>query len=115
MTYFNQVSAELRETKDNVELPFLRLSIHGIGVDLKARTFDLALEAFIGGIYLQHLQYKGTVVNFRLVSVIVGLFASLLFFLFLSLSLSLLLCLFLSLSLSLNCLVQINKIDVKFT
>ncbi|KAK3690734.1 hypothetical protein RRG08_061173 [Elysia crispata] len=53
-----EVSAELRETKDNVELPFLRLSIHGIGVDLKARTFDLALEAFIGGIYLQHLQYK---------------------------------------------------------
>ncbi|GFS18417.1 vacuolar protein sorting-associated protein 13C [Elysia marginata] len=53
-----EISAELRKTKVDVELTFLRLSIHGVGVNLKARTFDLSLDAFVGGIYLQHLQYK---------------------------------------------------------
>ncbi|RUS83441.1 hypothetical protein EGW08_008813, partial [Elysia chlorotica] len=62
------ISAELRETKADVELPFLRLSIHRVGVDLRAHTFDLSVQAFMGGIFLQHLQYK--VITGELINII---------------------------------------------
>lgn len=55
---FPQVSVEIRETSNGVESPFLKLIVTRIGANMKARTFDLDVEAYLGGIFLQHLQYK---------------------------------------------------------
>lgn len=46
------------ETVDDVETPFLKLHIDRIGTEMKQRTFDMKIEAYLGAIYLQHLQYK---------------------------------------------------------
>ena len=47
------------ETKEQTEHPFLKLTITHIGFKMKQRTYDLILDASLGGIYMQHLQYKG--------------------------------------------------------
>lgn len=53
-----QVSLEIREATDSGESPFLKLIVTRIGAHVKARSFDLSVNAYLGGIYLQQLQYK---------------------------------------------------------
>ncbi|XP_059141648.1 intermembrane lipid transfer protein VPS13A-like [Physella acuta] len=53
-----QISVEILETVEEKDIPFLKLTVNKIGVDMKARTFDLTVDGYLGGIYLQHMQYK---------------------------------------------------------
>ncbi|BFZ25790.1 hypothetical protein BsWGS_28827 [Bradybaena similaris] len=53
-----EVSLEIREAVDGGESPFLKLIVTRIGAHVKARSFDLSVNAYLGGIYLQQLQYK---------------------------------------------------------
>nr|KAG5695914.1 hypothetical protein BaRGS_017352 [Batillaria attramentaria] len=42
----------------NTETPLLKVLVERIGVDVKMRTFDMLVNAYLGAIYVQHLKYK---------------------------------------------------------
>ena len=37
----------------------VKVVIDSLGTQLKITTFDMQVGAFLGGIYVQHMQYKG--------------------------------------------------------
>ena len=37
----------------------LKIVIDSIGTQLQMRTFDMGVSLYLGGIYVQHLEYKG--------------------------------------------------------
>ena len=41
------------------DVPMLKLVVDALGTEVKVRTFDLSVSAYLGGIYLQHMQFKG--------------------------------------------------------
>lgn len=41
------------------EVPFLKLKLDSIGAQVKVRSFDVIVESYLGGLYLQHLMFKG--------------------------------------------------------
>ena len=41
------------------EVPFLKLKLDSIGAQVKVRSFDVVVESYLGGLYLQHLMFKG--------------------------------------------------------
>ena len=45
---------------NNQDVPLLKLVVDAVGTEVKVRTFDLSVSAYLGGIYLQHMQFKGT-------------------------------------------------------
>ncbi|CAL1529954.1 unnamed protein product, partial [Lymnaea stagnalis] len=54
----NEISVEIMENVTDGEVPFLKLVVKEIGLSLKGRSFDMSADGFLGGIYLQHMQYK---------------------------------------------------------
>ena len=44
---------------DGQDVPTLKLVIDSLGTEVKVRTFDLMVEVYLGGIYVQHLQFRG--------------------------------------------------------
>lgn len=44
---------------DDVDSPLLKLVVESLGTEVKVRSFDLCVCAYLGGIYLQHMQFKG--------------------------------------------------------
>ncbi|KAK3093140.1 hypothetical protein FSP39_011676 [Pinctada imbricata] len=47
-----------RKMGDSLQ-PLLKLVVESLGTDVLVRTFDLSVEAYLGGIYLQHQEFKG--------------------------------------------------------
>lgn len=41
------------------ETPFLKLKLDSIGAQVKVRSFDVVVDSYLGGLYLQHLMFKG--------------------------------------------------------
>ena len=41
------------------DVPTLKLVIESLGVKLLARDFDTSVAAYLGGIYVQHMLFKG--------------------------------------------------------
>lgn len=41
------------------EITFVKLKFDAIGARVKVRSFDIIVESYLGGLYLQHLRYKG--------------------------------------------------------
>lgn len=41
------------------ETPFLKLKLDSIGTQVQLRSFDIVVNSYLGGIYLQHLKFKG--------------------------------------------------------
>ncbi|XP_055872705.1 intermembrane lipid transfer protein VPS13C-like isoform X9 [Biomphalaria glabrata] len=53
----HKISIEILETVDKMEVPFLKLIVNNIGLSVKVRSFDMAVQGWLGAVYLQHLQY----------------------------------------------------------
>jgi len=43
------------------DVPTLKLVIESLGVQLNARDFDTSVSAYLGGVYVQHMLFKGQV------------------------------------------------------
>ncbi len=56
---FFQICLNLAERKQNQDVPLLKIVVDSIGTAVKVRTFDLAVTAYLGAIYVQHLQFQG--------------------------------------------------------
>ena len=41
------------------DVPTLKLVVDSIGVKLLARDFDTSVNAYLGGVYVQHMLFKG--------------------------------------------------------
>ena len=41
------------------DVPTLKLVVETIGVKLLARDFDTSISAYLGGIYVQHMLFRG--------------------------------------------------------
>lgn len=41
------------------DVPTLKLVVESLGVRLLARDFDTSVSAYLGGIYVQHMLFKG--------------------------------------------------------
>ncbi|KAH3866056.1 hypothetical protein DPMN_029107 [Dreissena polymorpha] len=54
-----QITLNISQRQKDVDLPLLRLMINDLGTMVKVRTFDLKVEASLGGIYLQYLKTEG--------------------------------------------------------
>ena len=50
-----------RQVTDGSDVPLLKIIVESLGVQLAAREFDTSLKADLGGIYVQHLLFKGFV------------------------------------------------------
>lgn len=37
----------------------LKIVVDSVGTQLQVRTFDMGVSLYLGGIYVQHLEYKG--------------------------------------------------------
>lgn len=48
----------MRETVNNTEIPFLEFIVIRIGATLKARTYDKSVVVYVGGVFLNRLEYK---------------------------------------------------------
>ncbi|XP_056003796.1 intermembrane lipid transfer protein VPS13A-like isoform X2 [Ostrea edulis] len=55
-----EVSISLQEHTDSGEIPMIKLVLHALGTKATTRKFDMEAEAYLGGIYLQHLKFKAT-------------------------------------------------------
>ena len=48
-----------QKQRDGKEVPLVKVVIDCLGTNLQLRTFDLKVSAYLGGIYVQHMQFKG--------------------------------------------------------
>ncbi len=48
--------SQRRESKD---VPMVKVVVDSIGTQLQMRTFDMGVSLYVGGVYVQHLEYKG--------------------------------------------------------
>ncbi|XP_048251088.1 vacuolar protein sorting-associated protein 13A-like isoform X4 [Haliotis rufescens] len=62
-----ELKFEIKEILINVaqregatEAPLLKLVIESVGTQVKMRTFDMVVEAYVGCLYLQHLKFKAS-------------------------------------------------------
>ncbi|XP_064596383.1 intermembrane lipid transfer protein VPS13C-like [Liolophura sinensis] len=53
-----KVEITLSQRINKQEVPMVRLLVERLGTTMKMRTFDMSVEAYLGGIYLQHLKLK---------------------------------------------------------
>jgi len=45
------------------DVPTLKLVVESLGVKLSARDFDTSVSAYLGGIYVQHMLFKGQTIS----------------------------------------------------
>ncbi|XP_052264161.1 intermembrane lipid transfer protein VPS13A-like [Dreissena polymorpha] len=55
-----KITLNISQRQKDVDLPLLRLMINDLGTMVKVRTFDLKVEASLGGIYLQYLKTEAS-------------------------------------------------------
>ncbi|XP_064645587.1 intermembrane lipid transfer protein VPS13C-like isoform X5 [Lineus longissimus] len=53
-----EISLNLSQTKQGVDVPTLKLVVESLGTMVQIRTFDMRVEAYLGGMYVQHQQFK---------------------------------------------------------
>ena len=54
-----QVSVTVAQRQGESDVPTLKLVVESIGMRLLARDFDTSVSAYLGGIYVQHMLFKG--------------------------------------------------------
>ncbi|KAI8503100.1 Vacuolar protein [Branchiostoma belcheri] len=55
-----EVIINISRLQNNVDMQLLRLAVQSVGAEVRKRTWDLSAHAFLGGIGLQHMLFKGT-------------------------------------------------------
>ncbi|XP_067941641.1 intermembrane lipid transfer protein VPS13A-like [Watersipora subatra] len=53
-----EIELKVLKTVLGKEAPFLKLKLDSIGAQVMVRSFDVEVESYLGGIYLQHLVFK---------------------------------------------------------
>jgi len=54
-----QISVTVAQRHGESDVPTLKLVVDSLGVKLLARDFDTSVSAYLGGIYVQHMLFKG--------------------------------------------------------
>ena len=54
-----QISVTVAQRQGESDVPTLKLVVESLGVKLCARDFDTSVNAYLGGIYVQHMLFKG--------------------------------------------------------
>jgi len=54
-----QISVTVAQRHGESDVPMLKLVVDSIGVKLRARDFDTSVNAYLGGVYVQHMLFKG--------------------------------------------------------
>ena len=54
-----QISVTVSQRHGDSDVPTLKLVIESLGVKLLGRDFDTSVSAYLGGIYVQHMLFKG--------------------------------------------------------
>ena len=57
--YHCQIALCLAQRKQNIDIPMVKMVVDSLGTQLQVRTFDMGVSLYLGGIYVQHLEYKG--------------------------------------------------------
>ncbi|XP_019622240.1 PREDICTED: vacuolar protein sorting-associated protein 13C-like [Branchiostoma belcheri] len=55
-----EVIINISRLQNDVDVQLLRLAVQSVGAEVRKRTWDLSAHAFLGGIGLQHMLFKGT-------------------------------------------------------
>ena len=55
-----EICLNLAQRRGNDDVPILKIVVDTLGAQVKVRTFDLVVGAYLGGIYVQHLEFRGT-------------------------------------------------------
>ena len=53
-----QICLTLSQFQGSIVSPTLKVIINTVGAQLTLRSFDLCIEAFLGGVCLQHLEFS---------------------------------------------------------
>jgi len=53
-----QICVTLSQFRGGVETPTLKVIINAVGAQLTLRSFDLCIDAFLGAVSLQHLEFS---------------------------------------------------------
>lgn len=53
------MSVCLQEHTEDGDIPMIKLVLTTMGTNVTTRKFDMEAEAYLGGIYLQNLKFKG--------------------------------------------------------
>ncbi|KAJ8307900.1 hypothetical protein KUTeg_014547 [Tegillarca granosa] len=53
-----KVNINILQRENNLDVPLLKLVVESVGTELTMRTFDMGVEAYVGGIYVQHQKFK---------------------------------------------------------
>lgn len=54
-----QVQINVSKVVADEELPYMSFSLHAIGIDFQMRSLDMKAVVFLGGVELEHKQFKG--------------------------------------------------------
>lgn len=49
----------MQEHTEDGDIPMIKLVLTTMGTNVTTRKFDMEAEAYLGGIYLQNLKFKG--------------------------------------------------------
>lgn len=58
-----QISVTVAQRQGESDVPTLKLVVDSLGVNLCARDFDTSVTAYLGGVYVQHMLFKGPYVS----------------------------------------------------
>jgi hypothetical protein len=54
-----QIALHLSQSQEGREVPMMKIVVDSLGTNVQMRTFDLMVNAYLGSVYIQHLQFKG--------------------------------------------------------
>ncbi|XP_067654011.1 intermembrane lipid transfer protein VPS13A-like isoform X3 [Haliotis asinina] len=55
-----EIVINVSQKEGQTEVPLLKLAIESVGTQVKMRTFDMVVEAYVGCLYLQHLKFQAS-------------------------------------------------------
>jgi len=53
-----QICLTLSQFQGGVDTPMLKVTVDSVGTQLTLRSFDLCIDAFVGAVCLQHLEFS---------------------------------------------------------
>jgi len=54
-----QISVTVKQRRGESDVPTLKLVVDSLGMTLRASDFDTSIDAYLGGVCVQHMLFKG--------------------------------------------------------
>ena len=54
-----QISVTVKQRRGESDVPTLKLVVDSLGMELRARDFVTSVDAYLGGVCVQHMLFKG--------------------------------------------------------